>query len=250
MTKIFLNGSSSKPVNAYAFLNWYFEDQKNANSILQNKQVDSFQFYIMGNSYIASSLYLLKNILDKNNKYNVADHLIFPIFFNLTHGLECWLKASISSITYLYNDVEKFKVTHELKDLTSDLKKLLERYNILYIFDDLSSFALIDSLVDEFDQYNVRFDFARYSSYSNNSQFYCGNKNVCVDLYELYQFIITLVYSFRLSLSYLILCIDSTVQPEQEDFILFCEDKANYKGDEDDEDAFENFILKDVTGFY
>ena len=68
MTKIFLNGSSSKPVNAYAFLNWYFEDQKNANSILQNKQVDSFQFFIMGNSYIASSFYLLKNILDKYNK--------------------------------------------------------------------------------------------------------------------------------------------------------------------------------------
>lgn len=250
MTKIFLNGSSSKPVNAYAFLNWYFEDQKNANSILQNKQVDSFQFFIMGNSYIASSLYLLKNILDKYNKYNVADHLIFPIFFNLTHGLECWLKASISSITYLYNDVEEFKFTHELKDLTSDLKKLLGRYNILYIFDDLSSFALIDSLVDELDQYNVRFDFARYSSYRNNSQFYCGNNNVCVDLYELYQFIITLVYSFRLSLSYLILCIDSAVQPDQEDFILFCENKANYKDNEDDEDAFENFIFKDVTGFY
>ena len=250
MAKIFFNSASSKPVNAYAFLNWYFEDQKNTNSILQNKQVDSIQFYIMGNSYIASSLYLLKNILDKNNKYNVADHLIFPIFFNLTHGLECWLKASISSITFLYNDVEEFKFTHELKDLISDLKKLLERYNILYIFNDISSFALIDSLIDEFDQYNVRFDFARYSSYRNNSQFYCGSKNVCVDLYELHQFILTLVYSFRLSLSYLILCIDSTVQPDKEGFLLFLENKANYKDNKDDEDAFENFILKDVTGFY
>ena len=62
MHKIFLNGSTSKPVNAYAFLNWYFEDQKNSNSILQNKQVDSFQLFIMGNSYITSSLLLLKNI--------------------------------------------------------------------------------------------------------------------------------------------------------------------------------------------
>lgn len=250
MNKIFLNGSSSKPVNAYAFLNWYFEDQKNSNSILQNKQVDSFQFFIMGNSYIASSLYLLKNILDKCNKYNVADHLIFPIFFNLTHGLECWLKASISSITLLFNDAEDIKFTHKLKDLTSDLKKLLERYNILYIFDDLSSFTLIDSLVDEFDRYNARFDFARYSSHRNNSQFYCGNKNVCVDLYELNQFILTLVYSFRLSLSYLVYCIDSNIQPDQDDFILFLEYKAKYKDDEDDEDAFENFILKDVTGLY
>lgn len=250
MHKIFLNGSTSKPVNAYAFLNWYFEDQKNSNSILQNKQVDSFQLFIMGNSYITSSLLLLKNILDKYNKYNIADHLIFPIFFNLTHGLECWLKASISSIVFLYNDVEEFKFTHELKDLTSDLKKILERYNILYIFNDLSSFTSIDSLVDEFNQYNVRFDFARYSSYRNNSQFYCGNKNVCVDLYELYEFILTLVYSFRISLAYLVHCVDNNYRPDEEDFILFLEYKSKYKDNEVDEDAFENFIFQYVTGIY
>lgn len=66
-----------------------------------------FDNYTMGTAFLGNALLSLNDIVESGNCCNVADKLIFPILFNTWHGLELWLKSSISAFRLLVREEGK-----------------------------------------------------------------------------------------------------------------------------------------------
>lgn len=70
-----------------AYLNWRFDSINNTEN----------QFYEMGKAYLETAIQLV-DICLKDNIDNKADIWIFPILFNVVHGIEIYLKGFNSQI--------------------------------------------------------------------------------------------------------------------------------------------------------
>ena len=224
------------PKNAFAYLNWFFEEQKNPNNEPKvNKYIDSLQFFIMGNSYISISFKNLYQLYTEGNKCNIADNLIFPILFNLMHGLECWLKSGILSISNLYNFEKKIKKIHELGRLYDEFKSNVTNTKLGSIVNKNMDFNFIEDFISDLRLNNVRFDFARYSSFESDgvsqSQFYCGCHNVCIDMSMLLKFFFYLIKDFRTLISYILNCCQYNEIPEKSNYTSFIDTGSNFNFD-------------------
>lgn len=243
--------SINTPKDAFAYLNWFFEEQKNPNNEPNiNKYIDSLQFFIMGNSYIAISFKNLYQLYTEGNKCNIADHLIFPILFNLMHGLECWLKSGTLSASNLYNLEGKIKKTHDLETLYSEFKSNVINTRLNSLINKYIDFNFIEDFISELKSNNVRFDFARYSSFEcggvSQSQFYCGNHNICIDMSKLLEFYFYLIKDFRTFISYILTCCENNETPEESHYTCFIAAGPNFKFDEIDD--IDIFIYQHILG--
>ena len=218
--------------NKYAFLNWDFDNSLGGKNNVPQFIQDNF---VMGNAYIGNAVLSLYSILYSGNYCSTADVLIFPIMFELWHGVELWLKSSVDAIYYFLGINNKIKKSHKIYEylevLEEELKKLGMEQTI-----DIALPELI-KLIKEFQRVNANFDFARYSFNGKRTyQFYNAPlgedeqwqkkeksedermhvdwisempivPNTCVDLQELFVIILDLVDNFRTFVKYLTLVI-------------------------------------------
>ena len=76
----------------YAFLNWNFDNSLGGKDNVSQLIQDNF---VMGNAYMGNAVLSLYSILCSGNYCSTADVLIFPIMFDLWHGVELWLKSML-----------------------------------------------------------------------------------------------------------------------------------------------------------
>ena len=116
----------------YAFLNWNFDNSLGGKDNVSQLIQDNF---VMGNAYMGNAVLSLYSILCSGNYCSTADVLIFPIMFDLWHGVELWLKSSVAAIYYILgmdNEVKKnHKIYEYLEVLEKELKKLDDEKNVM-----------------------------------------------------------------------------------------------------------------------
>lgn len=159
-TKIFFGNKDidySQPDN-YAFLNWRFDNSMGGKYSPAQSVQDNF---VMGNAYMANAVLGLYSIIYNGNCCSTADTLIFPIMFDIWHGLELWLKSSINAIDYLTDSDKEKKKDHNIYDYLNTLKSELKRLSMNQTIDIALSEVTV--LTGELQRVNANFDFARYS---------------------------------------------------------------------------------------
>lgn len=86
------------------------------------------QFVVIGEAYFSSAYNLVKQCIADNSDKK-ADAWIFPIMFNIVHGIEVYLKAINVSINFILN--RQCSITrggHDIRELCSTAKNLIIEY--------------------------------------------------------------------------------------------------------------------------
>lgn len=88
------------------------------------------QFVVLGEAYFSSAYSLIQQCLNDNNDYK-ADALIFPIMFDIVHGMEVYLKA-INAVLSVELKKERgiTEGGHDLKALCATARKLIIEYKL------------------------------------------------------------------------------------------------------------------------
>lgn len=164
-------------IESSAYLNWRFDPSIN----LEN------QFYNIGKAYFQTALALIEICLN-DNKNKKADIWIFPIMFNIVHGIEVYLKGFNSQIKILNKlenqDYEKTKIEgkHNIKQLCQVAISLIKEGNRMEI---LKEFLFLQKFIDILYDNTDDMTFARYPiTLKGESHFYIKqkDKNITVDL--------------------------------------------------------------------
>ncbi len=175
--------SENQDINKNAYLNW----RTSQNHILN--------MIVLGDGFMSSALLTTEEIL-KSNFGSRADGLIYPILFNVNHGIEVYLKAISWSLNILNKTVDKFRQNHNLKELLEDVKSLFYSYE-----KDIKNLKQFDNMIEPLDKYinelyskieneqtngrvQYSIDFSRYSLTSRGEpQFYINELgNVIIDM--------------------------------------------------------------------
>lgn len=101
-----------------AYLNWRMGFRDSSRS----------QFVVLGEAFFPTAFNLIQQCLEDNSDKK-ADSWIFPIMFNMVHGIEVYLKAVNAVLSVVLN--KKRGITeggHDLKGLCSVAKKLIIEY--------------------------------------------------------------------------------------------------------------------------
>jgi hypothetical protein len=198
--------SYNSDINKNAYMNWrtnHFDQIHN--------------MHVIADGFMNSALTLAKACLEDNIDKK-ADMLIFPILFNLNHGIEVYLKAMSWNLNQLLNKTQTFQTSHNLKNLLTETKKLtfefdnrtealhwslqLEKYiNELY--------AKIETVKDNGKKvYDITF--ARYSLTRDlEPQFYITEfNNIVIDLENFVQFFSNVHEELDSMSSYLLMLLD------------------------------------------
>ncbi|MFY0782903.1 hypothetical protein AB1K18_21825 [Peribacillus simplex] len=173
-------------INKNAYMNWR-----------TNRFDHIHNMHVIAEGFMNSAITLTETCL-KDNHDKKADMLIFPILFNLNHGIEVYLKAMCWNLNQLLNKTETFESSHNLKNLIKATKKLtvefdkrtealqwsfqLEKY-----IDEL--YTKIETVKDNGRKF-YDITFARYSLTRDlEPQFYITEfNNVVIDLENFVQF--------------------------------------------------------------
>lgn len=172
-----------------AYLNWRTHRHEHIHNMI-----------VLANGFMSSSLFLTKQVLI-DNRDKKADSLIYPILFNINHGIELYLKAISWSLNILTKTGKEFRTNHHLNELLQDVKSLV------YLFESdtekLKEFATrikplenyINELYSKIEKvkpdgkkfYSI--DFSRYSlTLQGEPQFYINElDNVVVDMENLFE---------------------------------------------------------------
>ncbi len=165
-------------INKNAYLNWrsgFLYSQRN-------------QFTEIGEAYFDTSYNLLLQCLDDNNDKK-ADLWIFPIMFNIVHGIEVYLKAiNVSCNITLGKEDAKIEGNHNIKQLCEKALRLLEeyknRFNNQESINMFSSIRVIKNYIDNIYEKTDDMTFARYPvDKKKNSHFYLNtHDNVVINM--------------------------------------------------------------------
>lgn len=86
------------------------------------------KFIVIGEAYFSSAYNLIQQCLI-DNEDKKADSWIFPILFNVVHGIEVYLKAINASLScILRKEKTEIERGHDIKQLCNGAKKLINEY--------------------------------------------------------------------------------------------------------------------------
>lgn len=167
-----------------AYLNWRFDFTRD----LEN------QFYDMAKGYFETSLSLVDNCLCDNRGHK-ADIWIFPIMFNVVHGIEVYLKGFNSQyriLTKLQKDEyqsSKIEGKHDIRQLCRVAISMVKENHDKDLLVELS---FVQKFIEILYANTDDMTFARYPVTSKGEkQFYAKQKdNVTVDLDAFKQWVI------------------------------------------------------------
>ncbi len=167
-----------------AYLNWRFDSTRD----LEN------QFYDMAKGYFETSLALIDNCIS-DNLGSKADIWIFPIMFNVVHGIEVYLKGFNSQYRILAKlqkdeyQATKIEGKHDIRQLCQVSVSLVKANHDDDLLEELS---FIQKFIEILYANTDDMTFARYPVTSKGEkQFYVKQKdNVTVDLDVFKQWVI------------------------------------------------------------
>ena len=108
----------NEDIDKTAFLNWRMSFSSNSRR----------QFVVIGEAYFSTAYRLIQGCLDDNIDKK-ADAWIFPIMFNIVHGIEVYLKAINASLNMvLGKDRTNIEGNHDIKQLCNTARKLVIEY--------------------------------------------------------------------------------------------------------------------------
>lgn len=180
-------------INDTAYLNWRFDSTRTIPS----------QMSEMGNAYYETALHLLNECINDNID-NKADSWIFPILFNVVHGIEVFLKSFNSQIQTLELLVTKQEVRiyniegrHDILQLVntsiSKFNKYLEQGINLGSLEEIQvvqkELNLVKKFIEILYENTDDMTFARYpitskkeKHFYNDDSPFATNENITIDL--------------------------------------------------------------------
>lgn len=185
LESIFQNNAD---INKTAYLNWR----------MGFRHTSRAQFVVLGEAFFSTAFNLIQQCLEDNSDKK-ADSWIFPIMFNIVHGIEVYLKAINAVLSVVLN--KKHGITeggHDLKGLCGVARKLIIEYKNEKKCDTTEQMFLGIKLVERFIEniYDKTDDmtFARYPLAKNRQgHFYIQTfDNEVIDLERLEEQIIYL----------------------------------------------------------
>lgn len=172
-------------IQASAYLNWRFDFSRD----LENQMFD------MAKGYFDTSIVLIEQCLEYNGDKK-ADIWIFPILFNVVHGIEVYLKG-FNSLYRIHTDLQnnnnpqgsKIEGKHDIRQLCQIAVKQLRDTGNRDLLDEL---LFVQKFIDILYQNTDDMTFARYPIDSKKkNHFYVDAKgNVTIDLHVLRQWVL------------------------------------------------------------
>lgn len=168
-------------INKTAYMNW----RTSHHDYLHN-------MHVIAKGFADSSLLLVKQILENNNRDKEADSLIFPILFNANHAIEVYLKSLIWTLNTLLANGKTYENSHNLKTLLKEVKRLEKEFENKLDYEQF--FGKLEKYINElYKKIEIQnkegkifsdITFARYSlTREKEPQFYINEfDNVVVDL--------------------------------------------------------------------
>lgn len=170
-----------------AYLNWRFDYHDDVES----------QFFSMGKGYFETSIALVEQCIADNRRKR-ADIWIFPILFNVVHGIELYLKG-FNSLYQVFTELEetgellesKIEGKHDIRQLCQVAIKRLRKNADPEIIEEM---MFVKTFIEILYQNTNDMTFARYPITSKKeNHFYVGtHENVTIDLNVLRQWILRL----------------------------------------------------------
>ena len=158
-----------------------------------NWRIDKFttqrrQLVVMGDAFFSAAYNLLNQCLNDNHDKK-ADAWIFPIMFNVVHGIEIYLKGIIMCISIVTgNEIKKPEGGHDIKQLSQITKKRVLEYKTTNKNDTTNqmwtAIKVVEKFIDNIYDKTSDMTFARYPMDKNSvGHFYIQSKeNVSIDL--------------------------------------------------------------------
>ncbi len=172
--------SRNLDIDRMAFMNWRIEQGED---IINMKNV--------ADGFLQSAVELSYACLTDNRRKK-ADILIFPIFHNLNHGIELYLKCLDWTVNLIKGNNQKFEGTHDIRKLYTTLQSNINRYGgKLSITDfDQATKGLSAYITELFEKIKAdgkkrdKMDFSRYPfDMSFQDHFYVGARStIQIDL--------------------------------------------------------------------
>lgn len=159
-----------------AYLNWRFDFSRD----IEN------QFYEMGTAYFETAIALIDKCLENNNDKK-ADIWIFPILFNVVHGIEIYLKGFNSQIKIFEKlEIQEFQESkiegnHDIRQLCDVAISLIKNSSQKEL---LPEFKFVKKFIEILYENTNDMTFARYPiNKKGKSQFYVKKRgNITIDL--------------------------------------------------------------------
>ena len=175
----------SGDISHTAYLNWRFDF---------NREIEN-AFFDMAKGYFKTSIVLIEKCIDDNHDKK-ADIWIFPIMFNIVHGVEIYLKG-FNSLYRIYINLEnsgeiqesKIEGKHDIRQLCQVAIKLLKDSKNTKLLDEM---LFVQKFIEILYQNTDDMTFARYPiTAKKENQFYVeSNCNVTIDLNVLRQWVL------------------------------------------------------------
>lgn len=153
-----------------AYLNWRFDFTRD----IEN------QFFDMAKGYFETSIFLLENCIADNNRHK-GDIWIFPIMFNVVHGIEVYLKG-FNSLYRIFTKLQqdeyqesKIEGKHDIKQLSQVAIKLLRDSNNTELLEEM---LFVQRFIEILYKNTDDMTFARYpKTQKGDKHFYGKDKN-------------------------------------------------------------------------
>lgn len=164
-----------------SFVNWRTDSDDISNML------------VLADGYFSSGIELTQRCLN-DNESKEADKLIFPIFHNVNHGIELYLKALIWKINKLLGKPNRIEGKHNIKQIYENAK---EKVRLLHGVDGVKHYdevtkelrLYIEELYEVIQEHpnQNRIDFSRYPISKGYEQHFYVRKweNIEVDLENL-----------------------------------------------------------------
>lgn len=179
----------NQDIEKTAYLNWRsnrFTDQRR-------------QLVVMGDAFFSSAYNLLQQCINDNGDKK-ADSWIFPIMFNIVHGIEIYLKAiNVILNIVLQEPNQTIAGGHDIKQLCQISKSLILKYKNANKNDTTdqmwTAIKVITNFIDNIYEKTNDMTFARYPMDKNkNGHFYIQTlENSVIDM-ELLEKQVVIVY--------------------------------------------------------
>lgn len=165
-------------INKTAYLNWRTQFSFTKRS----------KFVVMGEAFFSTAYNLIQQcLLDNSDKK--ADSWIFPILFNIVHGIEVYLKAINVSLSFTQNKDRKItEGKHDIKGLCKTAKNLIIKFKTKKktktTEEMFVGIKVVERFINNIYEKTEDMSFARYPfSSKEDKQFYVNStKNEVIDL--------------------------------------------------------------------
>lgn len=184
---------TSYSLDTTAFLNWRFDPSSRVES----------HFFRLAEGYFEVTIHLIRECIETDCRYK-SDIWVFPILFNIIHGIELYLKG-FNSLYPIYKKLEKFggidsskiEGKHNIQQLHDVAMSLIKSNNDKILE---PSFLYIRKFIDIIYKYTDDMSFGRYpigkSKTNKDSHFYVSRENVTLDLTNLYGWVRRISHEF------------------------------------------------------